>query len=474
MNLDWTILVPVGVVVVLILLGIVFATRYRTVKADEAMIITGAMTGEGPKIVKAGGSFVWPVIQNADFLSLQVQTLDIKTPEVYTVKGVPVIVDGVAQVKIKGDIESISTAAEQFLGKPATELQNICTQTLEGHLRAILGTMSVEDVYKNRDEFARQVQEIAADDLNKMGFQIVSFTIRDVRDRQGYLDALGQAEIARVKKDAEVAKAENQREELIKKSQAIQEGKIAEFEAATKIAEAEKEMEIRRADFKIESDLKKAEADIAYKLQEAKSLQAVTEEQMNIKLIEKGKQIELDTREIDRRKKELEATVMNQADADRYAVEQGAKAERFKTEQKAAAEAEAIKIEGLAEAEVAKAKGLAEAEAKEALAEAMKKYGEAAMLEMLYAVLPDVARAVAEPLGKTEKIVIVDSGTGEGGGASKVTGYVTDIMAKLPETMQALAGADITQILRNISSPKEPSPIEKEPVVAQGVESSTY
>ncbi|GIP23257.1 flotillin family protein [Paenibacillus sp. J22TS3] len=474
MNLDWTILVPVGVVVVLILLGIVFATRYRTVKADEAMIITGAMTGEGPKIVKAGGSFVWPVIQNADFLSLQVQTLDIKTPEVYTVKGVPVIVDGVAQVKIKGDIESISTAAEQFLGKPATELQNICTQTLEGHLRAILGTMSVEDVYKNRDEFARQVQEIAADDLNKMGFQIVSFTIRDVRDRQGYLDALGQAEIARVKKDAEVAKAENQREELIKKSQAIQEGKIAEFEAATKIAEAEKEMEIRRADFKIESDLKKAEADIAYKLQEAKSLQAVTEEQMNIKLIEKGKQIELDTREIDRRKKELEATVMNQADADRYAVEQGAKAERFKTEQKAAAEAEAIKIEGLAEAEVAKAKGLAEAEAKEALADAMKKYGEAAMLEMLYAVLPDVARAVAEPLAKTEKIVIVDSGAGEGGGASKVTGYVTDIMAKLPETMQALAGADITQIIRNISSPKEPSPIEKEPVVAQGVESSTY
>lgn len=474
MDLNWTIIVPVGVVAVLILLGIVFATRYRTVKADEAMIITGAMTGEGPKIVKAGGSFVWPVIQHADFLSLQVQTLDIKTPEVYTVKGVPVMVDGVAQVKIKGDIESISTAAEQFLGKPATELQSICTQTLEGHLRAILGTMSVEDVYKNRDEFARQVQEIAADDLNKMGFQIVSFTIRDVRDRQGYLDALGQAEIARVKKDAEVAKAENQREELIKKSQAIQEGKIAEFVAQTKIAEAEKEMEIRRADFKIESDLKKAEADIAYKLQEAKSLQAVTEEQMNIKLIEKGKQIELDTREIDRRKKELEATVMNQADADRYAVEQGAQAERFKTEQKAAAEAEAIKIEGLAEAEVVKAKGLAEAEAKEALAEAMKKYGEAAMLEMLYAVLPDVARAVAEPLSKTEKIVIVDSGTGEGGGASKVTGYVTDIMAKLPETMQALAGADITQIIRNISLPKEPSSIEKETVLAHSVESGTY
>ncbi|BBH24501.1 membrane protein [Paenibacillus baekrokdamisoli] len=464
MSLNWTLIIPIGVVVVLFLLGIVFASRYRTVKADEAMIITGAMTGDGPKVVKAGGTFVWPILQNASFLSLQLYTLHIKTPEVYTSKGVAVMVDGVAQIKIKGDIESITTAAEQFLGKPDEELQNICTQTLEGHLRAILGTMTVEDVYKNREDFAKNVQEIAATDLNKMGFQIVSFTISDVRDRNGFLESLGQAEIARVKKDAEVAKAENQREELIKKSQAIQEGKIAEFEANTKIAEAEKIMEIRKAEFKKEQDLKKAEADVAYKLQEAKSMQAVTSEQMNIKVIEKEKQIELDTKEIERKQKELEATVMKQADADRYAAEQKATADRFTIEQKAAADAEAIKVEGLAEAEVVRAKGLAHAEAKGKLAEAMAKYGEAAMLEMLYNVLPDIARAVAEPLSKTEKIVIVDSGNGQGGGgASKITGYITDIMATLPEAVQALAGADLTQILRNVSLPK----LQAESVIPQ-------
>jgi len=180
MSLDYTLLVPIGIVIVLFLLAVVFATRYRTVKADEAMIVTGALTRDGMKIVKAGGSFVWPIVQNAEFLSLQVNTLDIKTPEVYTSQGVPVMVDGVAQIKIKGDIESIATAAEQFLGKPDEEVNSIAMQTLEGHLRAILGQMTVEDVFKNRDEFARNVQEVAASDLNKMGLQIVSFTIRDV------------------------------------------------------------------------------------------------------------------------------------------------------------------------------------------------------------------------------------------------------------------------------------------------------
>jgi len=459
---DKSILIPAGIVLVIILLIIVFAKRYRTVRADEAMIITGAMTRNGMKIVKAGGAFVFPIIQNAEILSLQVHTLEIKTPEVYTEQGVPVMADGVAQVKIKGDIESIATAAEQFLGKQEDELRSIATQTLEGHLRAILGQMTVEDLYKNREEFAKRVQEVAASDLNKMGLQIVSFTIKDVRDKNGYLDALGQPRIAQVKRDAEIAKAQALRDEQIAKAQALEEGKKAEFKAETNISEAQKEMEVRKSEFKKEQDIRRAEADQAYKLQEARTLQEVKKEEMQISVVEREKLIELEMKEIERREKELEATVRKQADAERYAAEQLAEAERYKIEAMAKAQAEQVRLagqanadkqraEGAAEAEVIRMKGLAEAEAKDKIAEAMKKYGEAAIAEMIVTQFPAIARAISEPLSKTEKIVVIDSGNGQSGGASKVTGYVTDILAKLPETVQSLTGVDLTKILERLA-----------------------
>jgi len=461
-------LIPIGIVSVLVLLIIVFALRYKTVKADEAMIVTGALTTNGMKIVKAGGAFVFPIIQSSEILSLQVHTLEIKTPEVYTEQGVPVMADGVAQVKIKGDIESIATAAEQFLGKKVEELRDIATQTLEGHLRAILGQMTVEDLYKNRDEFAKRVQEVAASDLNKMGLQIVSFTIKDVRDKNGYLDALGQPRIAQVKRDAEIAKANALRDEQIAKSEALEAGKIAEFKAETNISEANKEMEVRKSDFKKEQDIRRAEADQAYKLQEVKSLQEVKKEEMQISVVEREKQIELEMKEIERREKELEATVRKQADAERYAVEQQSEAERYKIEAMARAQAEQVRLsgqanadkqraEGTAEADVIRMKGLAEAEAKDKIAEAMKKYGEAAIAEMIVNQFPEIARAISEPLSKTEKIVVIDSGSGPNGGASKVTGYVTDILAKLPETVGSLTGVDLTKMLERFASGGEPA-----------------
>ncbi|MFC5700582.1 flotillin family protein [Cohnella faecalis] len=463
MELNSTLLIPVGIVIVVLVLIVVFASRYRTVKADEAMIITGALTKDGMKIVKAGGAFIWPVVQNASMLSLQVQTLEIPTPEVYTMHGVPVMVDGVAQIKIKGDQESIATAAEQFLGKPEEELKSIATQTMEGHLRAILGTMTVEDVYRNRDEFARNVQEVAASDLNKMGLQIVSFTIRDVRDKNGYLDALGQPQIAQVKRDAEIAKANAFRDETVAKSKAMEDGKKAEFNAETNIAEAHKAMEVKKAEFKKEQDLKKAEADQAYKLQEAKTLQSVKAEEMQIQVIEREKQIELESKEIERRERELVATVKKQADADRYAQEQRAEAERYQIEAKARAEAESVRLagnanadkeraEGTAQADVIRLKGLAEAEAKDKIADALRKYGEAAVVELIIDKFPEIARAIAEPLSRTEKIVIVDGGgSGPNGGAGKVTGYVTDLLAKMPETVNALTGVDVNQLLKRLA-----------------------
>ncbi len=461
--MDMSVYIPVGIVIVVVLLIIVFASRYRTVKADEAMIVTGALTSDGMKIVKAGGTFVWPIVQSTSFLTLQVHTLDIRTPEVYTMHGVPVMVDGVAQIKVKGDMESIATAAEQFLGKPDEELKNIATQTLEGHLRAILGRMTVEDVYRNREEFARNVQEVAASDLNKMGLQIVSFTIRDVRDKNGYLEALGQPQIASVKRDAEIAKANAFRDEQIAKSQALEEGKKAEFFAETNIAEANKVMEVKKAAFKQEQDKQKAEADQAYKLQEVKTLQSVKAEEMQIQVIEREKQIELEAKEIERRERELVATVKKQAEAERFAQEQRAEAERYQIEAKAKAEAEAVRLsgnanadkeraEGTAEADIIRLKGLAEAEAKDKIADALRKYGEAAVIELIIQKFPDIARAIAEPLSKTEKIVIVDGGgSGPNGGAGKVTGYVTDLLAKMPETVNALTGVDVNQLLKRLA-----------------------
>jgi flotillin len=465
-------LVPIVIVVVLFLLGIVFATRYRTVRADEAMIVTGGFTKEGIKIVKAGGAFVFPIIQSAQFLSLRVHTLDVNTPEVYTEQGVPVIVDGIAQVKIKGDLESIATSAEQFLGKTDEELRRIATQTLEGHLRAILGTMSVEDIYKNRDKFAADVQSVAATDLKKMGLQIVSFTIRDLKDNNGYLEALGRPRIADIKRAAEIAEANARRDEQVAKANAREVGQKADYVADTNVAEAEKEMEVKKAQFKLEQDQKRAEADQSYALQQNRTMQQVKAEEMGIQIVERQKLIEIEEKEILRRERELEAKVKKQADAERYAYEQKAEGERYQIEAKAKADAETIRLqgqanadkeraEGTAEADVIRLKGFAEAEAKDKIAEAMKKYGEAAIAEMIINKFPEIATAIASPLARTEKIVIIDNGSGEGGGASKVTGYVTDILSKLPETVSALTNVDVHELIGNLQKKEAESKVQQ-------------
>ncbi len=237
-------LVVVVMVVVLFLLVYMVLSRYTKVGPNQVLIVSGRKhsledgSQVGFRIVKGGGTFVWPILEKVDLLfSLELLTIDVQTPEVYTSKGVPVKVDGVAQIKVKGDDISIRTAAEQFLGKAQDEIRNIATQTLEGHLRAILGTMTVEEIYQNRDAFASKVQEVAAGDMANMGLGIVSFTIRDIRDTQGYLDALGKPRIAQVKRDAQIAQAEADRDAMIKSSQATQAGQEAKFAADSKIAE---------------------------------------------------------------------------------------------------------------------------------------------------------------------------------------------------------------------------------------------
>jgi flotillin len=477
----------VGLVIVIFVFGAVWASRYTKVGPNEVLVVSGrryrvtdpsgAVSFRGFRIVKGGGTFIIPVIEKADVLSLELLTIDVQTPEVYTSKGVPVKVDGVAQIKVKGDDVSIATAAEQFLSKGREDIKNIAMQTLEGHLRAILGTMTVEEIYQNRDAFASKVQEVAAGDMANMGLGIVSFTIRDIRDSQGYLDALGKPRIAQVKRDAIIAQAEADRDSMIRSAQAQQAGQEAKFAADTKIAEAQRDYQSNVAMYQAAVNQKKAEADLAYDLQKFKTGQLVKAEEVQVSIIEKQKQIELQQQEIQRKQKELEAMVQKPADAERYRVETLANARKFQLETEAAGAASATKATGFASADVVKATGIAEADANKARglaqadvieaqgkataeamrfkAESFKQYNEAAVIQMIVEILPSVAGKISEPLAKTEKMVIINAGNGPGGGASKLTGDVTTIISQLPPVIESLTGVKFEKLLEQVPALKK-------------------
>ncbi|MFK8913050.1 flotillin family protein [Shouchella clausii] len=452
MAVEIMIIIGIVLVILAVLVG-VFVTRYRTAGPDEALIVTGSYlggknvnmdeAGNRIKIVRGGGTFVMPVFQQAKPLSLLSSKLDVQTPEVYTEQGVPVIADGTAIIKIGGSIGEIATAAEQFLGKTRDDREQEAKEVLEGHLRSILGSMTVEEIYKNRERFSQEVQKVASQDLAKMGLVIVSFTIKDLRDTNGYLESLGKPRIAQVKRDADIATAEADKETRIRQANANMEAQRSEIERATEIAEAEKNNQLKVAAYRSEQEQAKAQADQAYHLQEARSKQEVTEQQMQIQIIERQKQIELEEKEIARRERQYDAEVKKKADADRYSVEQAAAAQ--KSRQFAEADADKYRVEAMAKAE-------AERIRVDGLAEAFEKYGEAAKLSMLIEMLPDYAREVAAPLANIDKITVVDTGAGgQGSGANKVTGYATDLMAGLQESLKASSGIDVKELVENLS-----------------------
>ncbi|MFC4778389.1 SPFH domain-containing protein [Paenibacillus sp. GCM10023252] len=475
-------IIPSIVVGVIVLLGLAFWARYKTVSPDQAMVVTGSFlgsknatvdeSGRKIKIVRGGGAFILPIFQKAEFLSLLSHKLDVSTPEVYTEQGVPVMADGVAIIKIGGSVEDVATAAEQYMGKPTESLKGEAQEVLEGHLRAILGSMTVEEVYRNRDKFAQEVQGVAARDLKKMGLAIVSFTIKDLRDKHGYLDALGKPRIAAVKRDAEIAEAEAVRDSRIQKASAEEIGQKAELLRDTNVAEATKEKELKVASFKRDQDTAKAEADQAYAIQEAKAKQSVVEEQMKVELVRKEREIDLEAKEILRREKQYDAEVKKKADADRYSVVQAAEADKAKklneadalqyrieaeakamAEQKrlaGQAEADAERAKGTAQAEVIRLRGLAEAEAKEKLAEAFEKFGEAAVLDIIVKMLPELAGKIAEPIKGIDKLTVVDTGNGEG--AARLSNYVTSLMATAPEMLKSVSGIDVNSLMKGLTN----------------------
>jgi flotillin len=480
--LDGFVVIGIFIVVfVIFAVAFVYASRVKKVGPNEVLVISGR--GEGRRdigedieskfrIVTGGRSFVWPVLERVDYLSLELMTIDVSTPDVPTSQGVPVTVDGVAQIKIGSDESSIRTAAIQFLSKSEQEIEHVAHETLAGHLRAILGTLTVEQLYRDREAFAQKVQEVSGEDMASMGMEIVSFVIKDISDEEGYLEALGRPRIAQVKRDAAIGEAEAARDATIESARARQQGEAAKFEAETKISESRKDFEVQRAAYEAETNRKKAEAELAYTIQQNIENQKVKSEEVRIEVMAKTRQIEVQEQEVQRRERELQATINKPAEAEQFRVRTLAEARRFQLEAEATGEAEAIRRrgegdadairakgiaeaevlrqKGLAQAEVIRQQGLAEAEATEKKAEAWKQYTQAAVVQQILDRLPELASAMAAPLAKTDRIVMINTGGDGSAGASKLTNDVANMMAQVPSTIEALTGFDLFESLRNL------------------------
>lgn len=476
--MDFSFLVIPGIIVgVIILVTLGFFSMWKRVPQDKALVVTGLKK----KVITGGGGIVIPLLERTDRISLENMEIEIKIDGALTGQGVGITADGVAVVKVKSDTNSILSAAEQFntsngLQHTLQVIEHTTKNVLEGKLREIVSKMTVEEIYKDREKFASHVQEVAALDLAQMGLELKVLTIKDISDRNGYLEALGKPRIAAVKRDAQIAEAEAAKETKIKTAESIRLGEAAKILSETQIAESSKEKELKVQAYRKEQEQAKAISDLAYEIEANKAKKEVTETQIQVEITKKqkekelaeasvqvditrkDKEIELAEKEAQRKEKELEATVRKQAEADNYRQVQIADSVKYKEiadaearaksiELEGKAKAEALRLQGMAEVDIIREKGKAEAEAMAKKAEAFKLYNDAAMTQMIIEKLPEIAKAVSEPLSKTEKIVIVDNGAGEGKGASKVTGYVSDIMSQLPETVQALTGVNIMDLL---------------------------
>merc|ERR1719347_1395946 len=370
-------------------------------------------------------------------------TLNPVCDNVETKQGVPLTVTGVAQVKIMKNPELLGIAAEQFLGKREEEITDTILQTLEGHLRAILGTLTVEEVYKDRDQFANLVREIAAPDVGRMGIEILSFTIKDVYDNVTYLASLGKTQTAVVKRDAEIGVAQANRDAGIREAECEKSAMDIKYSTDTKIEDNSRGFKLQKANFDSEVNTATAEAQLAYELQAAKIQQRIRNEEIQIQVVERRKLIEIEEQEIKRKEKELISTVRLPAEAEAYKVQTVAEGNRTKTVEAARADGEKIRLIGGAEARAVEAVGRAEAESMRMKASAYKQYGDAAIMSVVLEALPQIAAQVAAPLAKTDESVLI-------GGSDRTTDEINKLVGTLPPAIQALSGVDITGALGKI------------------------
>uniref|UniRef100_A0A8C9I1Z6 Flotillin n=1 Tax=Piliocolobus tephrosceles TaxID=591936 RepID=A0A8C9I1Z6_9PRIM len=373
-------------------------------------------------------------------ISLEIMTLQPRCEDVETAEGVALTVTGVAQVKIMTEKELLAVACEQFLGKNVQDIKNVVLQTLEGHLRSILGTLTVEQIYQDRDQFAKLVREVAAPDVGRMGIEILSFTIKDVYDKVDYLSSLGKTQTAVVQRDADIGVAEAERDAGIREAECKKEMLDVKFMADTKIADSKRAFELQKSAFSEEVNIKTAEAQLAYELQGAREQQKIRQEEIEIEVVQRKKQIAVEAQEILRTDKELIATVRRPAEAEAHRIQQIAEGEKVKQVLLAQAEAEKIRKIGEAEAAVIEAMGKAEAERMKLKAEAYQKYGDAAKMALVLEALPQIAAKIAAPLTKVDEIVVLS------GDNSKVTSEVNRLLAELPASVHALTGVDLSKI----------------------------
>lgn len=459
------------ILVVLGLFILLFAKQYRKVGPNEILIISGGkkrtrISADGTKSKIGyryrigGGTFVFPFIETVDTLPMEVLTLNIKIREVLTAVGVPLMADAVAQIKIDSSEQAIHIAAEQFLGIGKEGIREVAESILEGKMQEVIGTMTIEEIYKGRHEFSNKVNQAAQADFSKMGLVMMSFALKDIRDTQGYLEALGKPKIAIAKRDAAIAEAETEKDAIIKSSAARKEGEIARLAAEALIAKAQWENEAKKSESQILVNEKKAKADYAYELERTRLNQEIKKEESKVKLIETQEAIKIEELEITRKEKELNATVLKPADARKYQIRAEADAEEYRIQTEAKGKAEAIKFEGHAEAEKIKQKGLAEAETMLKKAHAWEKYNQAAILENYIQILPELARAVAEPLSKVDKIIVI--GGDKSLGTTKITAQVGEVLAQLPDVVKAITGVDLNKYLKDKLNPEKSKDENKE------------
>ena len=424
-----------GVALALLVIAFaIWAHQYTKVGPNEVLIISGRRRrrkGSGYRIIRGGGTFVVPFREKVQRLSLELMQFDVRTAETYSMHGVPVQVDGVCMVKVESSDEGIERAAEQFLSRGREDIVRTAMQAVEGHLRSAIGSLSVEDIYRERKRLVGEVRSLAEPDLDAMGLQVVSLTIRNVTDKQGYIEALGRPRTAQVKRDAVRGEAEAERE-----------ARAARYSADTEIEASRRDFETNRARYELEVQNQKAQADLAYELQNAITSQQVRAEQLQIEIVERLKAIELMDAEVNRRKRELEAQVLEPAAA-----------EARKIEVLADAEKERLAALGAGDADARRLKGLADAEAMAAKAKAWATYNEAAIADRLFSILPQLAAAVSEPLSRTEKIVMI-GGNGSGPGASRISAEVSKVVAELPEMIEALTGVKFEELLKRVPAVK--------------------
>lgn len=454
--------IVVGLVLILLVLFALIATMFRKVGPNQALIVYGF---GGTKVVVGGGKVIWPMIQQGRELSLELMSFDVApTQDLYTNQGVAVNVEAVAQIKVKSDEVSIKTAAEQFLTKMPAERDGLIRLVMEGHLRGIVGQLTVEQIVKEPEMVADRMRSNVADDMSKMGLEVVSFTIREVRDNNEYIVNMGKPDVASIRRSADIATAEADRDTAIRRAQASREAKIAEAAAEqemviaetasqTRQAEAVRDLEIKRAEYASTVKAQQAQADLAYDIQANIEKQKVVAEEVRVEQVRKEGEISVQEAEILRREKELIATVLKAAEVEKQRIEALAEADRNKQISIATGRSEAIKLEGLAEAQAILARGNAEAGAMQTRATAYQEYNQAAVLDRLLTMMPELAKALAEPLGRVDKITVVSTGDGSNGngtGVNRLTADVATMVAQAPAMLEALTGITIGDLLKSV------------------------